>query len=48
MARHEIEQGELDGIDAAVEALIERSVASAKAAEFPTGADLCTDVYVSY
>jgi TPP-dependent pyruvate/acetoin dehydrogenase alpha subunit len=48
MERHEIEQGELDCVDAAVEALIERSVASAKAAEFPTGADLCTDVYVSY
>ncbi|MGP1614902.1 MAG: thiamine pyrophosphate-dependent dehydrogenase E1 component subunit alpha [Pollutimonas bauzanensis] len=43
-----IELEELQAIDTAVSALIEDAVAQAKAAPMPTGADLTTDVYVSY
>jgi pyruvate dehydrogenase E1 component alpha subunit len=38
----------LDGVDAQVADLIEAAVTEAKAAPTPTGADLTTDVYVSY
>ena len=41
-------QAELDAIDKEVLALIEDSVAKAKAAPKPTAKDLLTDVYVSY
>ncbi len=39
---------DLDGIDATVAALIDECVARARSAAPPTGADLLTDVYVSY
>ncbi len=38
----------IDAVDAEVAALIERAVATARAAEAPADADLLTDVYVSY
>jgi pyruvate dehydrogenase E1 component alpha subunit len=38
----------LDAADADVLALIDRSVAAARAAAPPSAADLLTDVYVSY
>jgi pyruvate dehydrogenase E1 component alpha subunit len=39
---------ELDAIDGEVTALIEKSVATSRAAVPPSAADLLTDVYVSY
>ena len=43
-----VEQGDLDGIDREVAALIDRAVAEAQQAPQPTEKDLLTDVYVSY
>jgi TPP-dependent pyruvate/acetoin dehydrogenase alpha subunit len=43
-----IEQSELAAIDSSVAALIEEAVIEAKAAPYPTAADVLTDVYVSY
>jgi len=43
-----VDRCELDIIDREVQALIDDSVAKAKAAAKPTEADLLTDVYVSY
>ena len=43
-----VEQGDLDGIDREVAALIDRAVAKAQQAPQPTAKDLLTDVYVSY
>ena len=43
-----LEIAQLDAIDAAIDALIEDSVTSAKAAPFPTEADLLTNVYARY
>lgn len=43
-----LEPAQLDAIDAEVAALIDRAVAMAKAAPFPSAADLTTDVYVKY
>jgi acetoin:2,6-dichlorophenolindophenol oxidoreductase subunit alpha len=43
-----LESAQLDDIDRGVEDLIERSVASAKAAPAPTEADLMTNVYARY
>lgn len=43
-----ISAAEMQAIDKAVLALIEDAVAQAKAAPFPTEADLTTDVYASY
>jgi pyruvate dehydrogenase E1 component alpha subunit len=39
---------DLDAVDSDVAELIEKSVASAKAAPYPTQADLQTHVYVRY
>ena len=44
----ELRQADLDAVDADVAALIDESVAAAKAAPKPTEADLLTDVYVRY
>jgi pyruvate dehydrogenase E1 component alpha subunit len=43
-----VEQGDLDGIDREVAALIDEAVQEAEKAPRPTAADLLTDVYVSY
>lgn len=47
-ASGEITEAQLDAIDAEVKALIDDSVAKAKADPKPAAADLMTDVYVSY
>ncbi|MBS0551737.1 MAG: ABC transporter substrate-binding protein, partial [Proteobacteria bacterium] len=47
-ASGEIADAQLDAIDAEVKALIDDSVAKAKADPKPTAAELMTDVYVSY
>jgi TPP-dependent pyruvate/acetoin dehydrogenase alpha subunit len=44
----ELAQPDLDAVDADVAAMIDESVAAAKAAPLPTEADLLTDVYVRY
>jgi acetoin:2,6-dichlorophenolindophenol oxidoreductase subunit alpha len=46
--KNQLAAAELDAIDADVADLIEKSVVSAKAAPFPTQADLQTHVYVRY
>jgi len=46
--KDDVSEAELDAIDQEVEALIEVAVTAARAAPFPTVADLLTDVYVSY
>lgn len=43
-----LEHADLDALDAEVLAVIEESVAQAKAAERPTAEDVLTDVYISY
>jgi acetoin:2,6-dichlorophenolindophenol oxidoreductase subunit alpha len=43
-----LDEAALDAVDAEVAALIERAVATARAAAPPSEADLLTDVYVSY
>ena len=44
----QVEQAELDTIDAEIDQLIESAVAEAKSAPKPTDEDLLTDVYVTY
>jgi pyruvate dehydrogenase E1 component alpha subunit len=44
----ELDQADLDTVDAEVATLIDKAVADAKAAPLPTEADLLTDVYVRY
>ncbi len=43
-----LREGELDDIDGEIQALIERSVAEARAAAHPGEADLMTNIYASY